>query len=37
MADAKYKLRKDVGVRMPDDPVCQAILEKMGSPLISTR
>ncbi|VVA26798.1 PREDICTED: threonylcarbamoyl-AMP synthase [Prunus dulcis] len=35
-ADAKYTLRKNVGVRMPDEPICQAILEKMGSPLIST-
>ncbi|KAL6135916.1 hypothetical protein ACLB2K_068141 [Fragaria x ananassa] len=34
---AKYKSRKDVGVRMPDDAICQTILEKMDSPLISTR
>ncbi|KAL6139426.1 hypothetical protein ACLB2K_057730 [Fragaria x ananassa] len=33
---AKYKSRKNVGVRMPDDAICQAILEKMDSPLIST-
>ncbi|KAK9090119.1 hypothetical protein Sjap_023296 [Stephania japonica] len=36
-ATAKYASRKkDVGVRMPADVICQAILEKMGSPLIST-
>lgn len=34
---SKNASRKNVGVRMPDDPVCQAILEKMGAPLISTR
>ncbi|CAK7328313.1 unnamed protein product [Dovyalis caffra] len=33
---AKYASRKNVGVRMPDDAICQAILEKMDSPLIST-
>ncbi|KAK9104149.1 hypothetical protein Scep_020993 [Stephania cephalantha] len=34
---AKYASRKkNVGVRMPADVICQAILEKMGSPLIST-
>ncbi|XP_043708492.1 uncharacterized protein YciO [Telopea speciosissima] len=33
---AKYALRKTVGMRMPDDPICQAILEKMNAPLIST-
>ncbi|OVA17496.1 YrdC-like domain [Macleaya cordata] len=33
---AKYATRKNVGVRMPDDTICQAILEKMGAPLIST-
>ncbi|KAL5973060.1 hypothetical protein ACLOJK_039867 [Asimina triloba] len=32
----KYAWRKTVGVRMPDDAICQAILEKMGTPLIST-
>jgi hypothetical protein len=26
-----------VGIRMPDDAICQAILEKMDAPLISTR
>jgi hypothetical protein len=26
-----------VGIRMPDDAICQAILEKMDVPLISTR
>lgn len=34
---AKYSLRKNVGVRIPDDAICQAILEKMDAPLISTR
>ncbi|KAL0461784.1 UNVERIFIED_CONTAM: putative protein YciO [Sesamum latifolium] len=33
---SKYASRKNVGVRIPDDPVCQALLEKMGAPLIST-
>ncbi|GKU93258.1 hypothetical protein SLEP1_g6865 [Rubroshorea leprosula] len=34
---AKYASRKNVGVRIPDDPICQAILEKMDAPLICTR
>ncbi|KAL9454388.1 hypothetical protein AB3S75_009890 [Citrus x aurantiifolia] len=33
---AKYSLRKHVGVRIPNDAVCQAILQKMDAPLIST-
>ncbi|KAG8366771.1 hypothetical protein BUALT_Bualt16G0002400 [Buddleja alternifolia] len=33
---SKYAARKNVGIRIPDDAVCQAILEKMESPLIST-
>ncbi|KAI3409737.1 YrdC-like domain-containing protein [Psidium guajava] len=33
---AKYAHRRTVGVRVPDDPICQAILERMDSPLIST-
>ncbi|XP_031252568.1 uncharacterized protein LOC116110492 [Pistacia vera] len=33
---AKYASRKNVGVRIPDDAICQAILEKMDAPLIST-
>lgn len=33
---AKYAYRKSVGVRVPDDAICQAFLEKMGAPLIST-
>lgn len=33
---AKYASRKEVGVRMPDDIICQAILEKLDAPLIST-
>lgn len=34
---AKYASRKNVGIRMPDDAVCQATLEKMYAPLIATR
>ncbi|KAH6781214.1 DHBP synthase RibB-like alpha/beta domain-containing protein [Perilla frutescens var. frutescens] len=33
---SKYTSRKNVGVRIPDDAVCKAILEKMDAPLIST-
>ncbi|KAI3463111.1 hypothetical protein Pfo_019774 [Paulownia fortunei] len=33
---SKYASRKNVGVRIPDDAVCKAILEKMEAPLIST-
>ncbi|XP_021594914.1 uncharacterized protein YciO isoform X2 [Manihot esculenta] len=33
---AKYATRKNVGVRIPDDAICQGILEKMDAPLIST-
>ncbi|KAL3813897.1 hypothetical protein ACJIZ3_015165 [Penstemon smallii] len=33
---SKYVSRKNVGVRMPDDAVCRAILEKLDAPLIST-
>ncbi|KAK3036447.1 hypothetical protein RJ639_030046 [Escallonia herrerae] len=33
---SKYASRKTVGVRIPDDAVCQAILEKMDEPLLST-
>ncbi|XP_071718827.1 uncharacterized protein [Rutidosis leptorrhynchoides] len=33
---SKYASRKNLGVRIPDDVVCQAVLEKMGAPLIST-
>ncbi|KAK6153164.1 hypothetical protein DH2020_012803 [Rehmannia glutinosa] len=33
---SKYASRKNVGVRIPDDAVCKAILEKMDAPLIST-
>eukprot|EP00257_Ricinus_communis_P014339 XP_015571990.1 uncharacterized protein LOC8271448 isoform X2 [Ricinus communis] len=33
---AKYASRKNVGVRIPDDAICQAMLEKMDVPLIST-
>uniref|UniRef100_A0A2P2QQE3 Threonylcarbamoyl-AMP synthase n=1 Tax=Rhizophora mucronata TaxID=61149 RepID=A0A2P2QQE3_RHIMU len=32
----KYSSRKNVGVRIPDDAICQAILEKTDAPLIST-
>ncbi|GFP94045.1 uncharacterized protein ycio [Phtheirospermum japonicum] len=34
--NSKYSSRKNVGVRIPDDDVCKAILEKMDAPLIST-
>lgn len=33
----KYASRKNVGVRISDDPLCQAILHEMDAPLISTR
>ncbi|XP_047970152.1 uncharacterized protein YciO [Salvia hispanica] len=33
---SKYASRTNVGVRVPDDAVCKAILEKMNAPLIST-
>ncbi|XP_057983455.1 uncharacterized protein LOC131168193 [Malania oleifera] len=33
---AKYASRKNVGVRMPNDAICQAILAKLDAPLIST-
>ncbi|XP_023527501.1 uncharacterized protein LOC111790710 [Cucurbita pepo subsp. pepo] len=33
---AKHASRKNVGVRIPDDAICQAVLEKMDAPLIST-
>lgn len=36
-AAAKFASRKNVGVRMPDDAICRAILERMDAPLISTR
>lgn len=32
-----FTTRKNVGVRIPDDSICQAILEKLKGPLISTR
>lgn len=34
--NAKYTPKKSIGIRMPDDPVTKAILEKTDSPLIST-
>lgn len=36
-ATVKYASRKNVGVRISDDAVCQAILQEMGAPLICTR
>ncbi|PIA33773.1 hypothetical protein AQUCO_04000082v1 [Aquilegia coerulea] len=33
---AKYASRKNVGVRIPNDAICHAILEKLDAPLIST-
>ncbi|MQL75457.1 hypothetical protein Taro_007806, partial [Colocasia esculenta] len=32
----KYSWRKHVGVRMPDDAICQAILDMLDAPLICT-
>lgn len=34
---AKYASRKSIGVRMPDNAICQSILERLDAPLISTR
>lgn len=34
---AKFASRKNVGVRMPDDAICQTILNQMDAPLICTR
>ncbi|XP_021727994.1 uncharacterized protein LOC110695092 [Chenopodium quinoa] len=34
--NVKYTPKKSIGVRIPDDPVTKAILEKTDSPLIST-
>jgi len=34
---AKYASRKNVGVCMPNDAICQAILKEMSTPLICTR
>ena len=28
--------KKTVGIRVPDDPICRAIVEELGNPLIST-
>ncbi|KAL8109043.1 hypothetical protein AgCh_025221 [Apium graveolens] len=33
---SKLLSRKNVGVRIPDDAVCQSVLERMGAPLLST-
>jgi tRNA A37 threonylcarbamoyladenosine synthetase subunit TsaC/SUA5/YrdC len=33
----RYAKRKQVGVRIPDDPICQAILQNLDEPLICTR
>lgn len=35
-ATAKYSSRRIVGVRMPDDAICQAILAEMDAPLLCT-
>ncbi|KAL6521825.1 hypothetical protein OROGR_018394 [Orobanche gracilis] len=32
---SKYGSRKNIGIRIPDDAVCKALLEKMDAPLIS--
>lgn len=36
-SSAKYASRKNVGVRMPDDAICQTILKEMDAPLLCTR
>ncbi len=28
--------KKEIGIRVPDDKICQAIIEKLGQPLVST-
>ncbi|URE08951.1 Telomere recombination [Musa troglodytarum] len=33
---ARYESRKHVGVRMPNDSICQAILQNLDEPLVST-
>ncbi|OAY86084.1 Uncharacterized protein YciO [Ananas comosus] len=35
-ATTKYAQRKHVGVRIPDDVICQAILQRLDAPLICT-
>lgn len=34
---AKYASRKHIGVRIPDDSICQAILQNLDAPLVCTR
>uniref|UniRef100_A0A8R7V5D6 Threonylcarbamoyl-AMP synthase n=1 Tax=Triticum urartu TaxID=4572 RepID=A0A8R7V5D6_TRIUA len=36
-SSTRYAKRRQVGVRMPDDPICQAILQNLEEPLICTR
>ncbi|XP_062196749.1 uncharacterized protein LOC133899719 isoform X3 [Phragmites australis] len=33
----RYAKRRQVGVRIPDNPICQAILQNLDEPLICTR
>ncbi|KAI4963859.1 hypothetical protein ZWY2020_010351 [Hordeum vulgare] len=35
-SSTRYAKRRQVGVRMPDDPICQAILQNLEEPLICT-
>ncbi|KAJ6832108.1 uncharacterized protein M6B38_345595 [Iris pallida] len=35
-ASSKFTFRKEVGIRMPDDVICQAILKNLDAPLICT-
>ncbi|PUZ52382.1 hypothetical protein GQ55_6G265000 [Panicum hallii var. hallii] len=36
-SSTRYAKRRQVGVRIPDDPICQAILQNLDEPLICTR
>ncbi|WVZ92012.1 hypothetical protein U9M48_038111 [Paspalum notatum var. saurae] len=35
-SSTRYAKRRQVGVRIPDDPICQAILQNLDAPLICT-
>ncbi|KAG2580236.1 uncharacterized protein YciO-like isoform X1 [Panicum virgatum] len=35
-SSTRYAKRRQVGVRIPDDPICQAILQNLDEPLICT-
>lgn len=36
-SSTRYAKRRQVGVRLPDDPICEAILQNLDEPLICTR